>query len=151
MFRGDLELHATIRAPITAAFEALTDHEGMAAWPGVASALLVREGSPRNGPGAVRRIRAGGLTIDEELVAWSPPHRFEYRIVKGLPVRHRGEVELNERTEDGGPVTTVTWRIRMSSPIPFFAPIVGWRVKDGLREALASVTRRLEASYTALP
>jgi uncharacterized protein YndB with AHSA1/START domain len=85
-----IEVSAQIAAPIDHVFERLTDHEAMVDWPGISACKLVVEGAPRNGLGAVRRVTVSGLTLDEQVVTWEPPSRFEYRIIRGLPVKHRG-------------------------------------------------------------
>ena len=114
MGRFTIHEEARIAAPIEAVWERLTDHEGMSDWPGVGSCRLVRDGTPRNGLGAVREIKARGLTLLEEIVVWQPPERFEYTITKGLPVDHRGIVQLAR----DGDATRVTWNIRMDSRWP---------------------------------
>lgn len=128
-----VQVRQLVRAPIEFVFERITDHEDMRNWPGVKSCVLVETGTPRNGLGAVRRITAGGLTLDEKVVQWEPPRRYDYTIVRGLPVEHRGTVELVPR--DGG--VELRWTVRMSSRIPFFAQIVGFTLRRGLKAALA--------------
>jgi hypothetical protein len=106
-------------------------------WPGVAFSHLIVPGEPRNGLGAVRRIRAGGLTLEEKVVRFEPPHRYAYTIIKGLPVEHLGEVELTEAR--GG--VDVHWRVRMSSRVPLLAQAVGAALQVGLRRALGHFAR----------
>src|SRR5262249_55346475 len=106
-----VERHIRIRAPIERVFERLTDHEDMRRWPGVSACRLITEGTPRNGLGAVRRISVYGLTLDEAVVRFEPPHRYDYSIVRGLPVDHLGTVELSAQ----GATTEVRWRVRLSS------------------------------------
>jgi len=87
----------------------------MSDWPGVSSCRLVREGSPRNGLGAVREVVGNGLTLLEEVVAYLPLEGYDYKITKGLPVDHLGSVRLKS-IDDG---VRLTWNIRMSSRWPF--------------------------------
>jgi hypothetical protein len=141
VFHAELAHEASVRAPRDLVFERLSDHEGMRDWPGIADARLAREGTPtRNGLGAVRVIRASGLTLDEEVVRWDPPNGLDYRIVKGLPVDHLGTVALTER--DG--VTAIVWRIRIRSRVPFLAPLLILRLKMGLPKALAWLAEDIE-------
>jgi uncharacterized protein YndB with AHSA1/START domain len=136
------EIVRTVRIsrPRDAVFAMLADHEGMSRWPGVKRALLVKEGSPRNGVGAIRRITAGGLTLDEEIVEFDPPGRLAYTIIKGLPVKHLGTVSL---TDEGG-ATRVEWHVKMTSFIPLLAPLVCAALGRGLQGALNHVKRELE-------
>ena len=72
-------------APIERVFDAISDHEAMTNWPGVSLSCLIREGTQRNGQGAIREIFARGLKVVEELVCWDPPVRYDYKILKGSP------------------------------------------------------------------
>jgi uncharacterized membrane protein len=122
-----------IEAPIELVFERISDHEAMSDWPGIASCRLVREGTPRNGLGAVRQVKARGLTILEEIVHYEPPLRYDYRITKGLPVDHLGSVRLSP-TEGG---VELSWEVRMTSRWPLVCEVVGNLLGKGLDEALA--------------
>ncbi len=122
-----------IQAPIELVFERLVDHEAMSDWPGIASCRLVREGTPRNGLGAVRQVKARGLTLLEEIVHYEPPLRYDYRITKGLPVDHLGSVRLSP-TESG---VELSWEVRMTSRWPLVCEVVGNLLGKGLDEALA--------------
>ena len=129
-----------IQAPIELVFERLVDHEAMSDWPGIASCRLVREGAPRNGLGAVRQVKARGLTLLEEIVHYEPPLRYDYRITKGLPVDHLGSVRLSA-TEGG---VELAWEVRMTSRWPLVCEIVGNLLAKGLDEALASFKAETE-------
>ncbi len=133
-----------IEAPIELVFERISDHEAMSDWPGIASCRLVREGTPRNGLGAVRQVKARGLTILEEIVHYEPPLRYDYRITKGLPVDHLGSVRLSP-TEGG---VELSWEVRMTSRWPLVCEVVGNLLVKGLDETLAwfkAETERLAA------
>jgi uncharacterized protein YndB with AHSA1/START domain len=122
-----------IEAPIELVFERITDHEAMGEWPGIGSCTLVREGTPRNGLGAVRQVKARGLSLLEEVVYYEPPNRYDYRITKGLPVDHLGSVRLTP-TEGG---VELSWEVRMTSRWPLVCEVVGSLLSKGLDEALA--------------
>src|SRR5207244_3917205 len=92
MGKTHVEVRQLVRAPIELVFERITDHEDMRNWPGIAACELVEVGDPRNGLGAVRKIRTSGITLYEKVVQWEPPNRYDYTITKGLPVDHRGTV-----------------------------------------------------------
>jgi len=141
LFRSALHYQRTFEAPIARVFDVLTDHEGMTDWPGLDRVTLVREGSPRNGLGALRRVKVLGLTLDEAIVRWDPPRSFDYQITKGLPAKHLGTVELEER----GARTELTWRISLVSGVPFLATLVLARLRRGLPAAMDHVAKRAEA------
>lgn len=131
-----------ISAPIARVFTHIADHEGMANWPGVSACHLQKPGTPRNGLGAVRAIRARGLTLLEKVVHFQPPQRLDYTIIKGLPISHLGSVRLAS-TDQG---TRLTWSVHMSSRIPLLAQIVGGMLRRGLPGALAYVKDQAERS-----
>ncbi|MGE0785480.1 MAG: NAD(P)-binding domain-containing protein [Sandaracinaceae bacterium] len=142
IFEADLAVTERVRAPLALVFERLSDHEAMNDWPGLGEVRLLREGTPRNGLGAVRRVRARGLALDEEVVHWDPPHAFHYSIIKGLPIDHLGRVML--RTE--GDATLIEWRVRMKSKVPFLAALAASQLRAGLPKALAYFKRITEAA-----
>jgi hypothetical protein len=121
-----------VQAPIEFLFERLVDHDSMSDWPGIASCRLVREGTTRNGLGAVRQVKTHGLTLLEEVVHFESPLRYDYRITKGLPVNHLGSVRLSP-TEGG---VELSWEVRMTSRWPFVCEVVGYRLSSGLDRAL---------------
>lgn len=130
------------RAPIERVFEAISDHEGMAAWPGVSKCTLIREGRPRNGLGAVRRIRAGGFTLEEKVVHFESPRRIDYTITRGLPIDHLGSVTLEEHNG----MVHLRWHVEMTSKVPLLAPAVAWRLRGGLRKVLRHLQRSIESA-----
>ena len=133
-----------IEAPIELVFERLVDHDAMNDWPVITSCRVVREGTPRNGLGAVRKVKTRGLNLLEEVVHYEPPLRYDYRITKGLPVDHLGTVRLSP-TEGG---VELSWEVRMTSRWPLVCEVVGYLLAKGLDETLAwfkAETERLAA------
>lgn len=73
------------------------------------SNLLIKGKHEINGLGAVREIISGGSNLHEEIVAYEPPYKLGYKVVKSkpLPYNHQlGEITLKDK--DGK--THVTWR-----------------------------------------
>ena len=105
-----IHVERTIDKPIETVFAALSDHDNYAQFKGIDEANLLVEGKhEKNGLGAVREIIAGGANLHEEIVAFEPPYKLGYKVVKSspLPYDHRlGEITLKE--QDGR--THVTWR-----------------------------------------
>ena len=71
---------------------------------------ITRSGTPdRNGYGAVRQMKGLPGTVQEEVLAWNPPHGYRYRVTQGSPfVCHQGEVRL----QPVGSATELVWTIR---------------------------------------
>src|SRR5262245_31264932 len=110
------ELDSEIAAPVERVWAVLSDHAGWQAWAGVQEVVLRQQGDPPpNGLGAIRVLRRGGLAIEEEVVAFEPPHRLVYRVCAGIPVR---ECEAEVRLAAAGGRTRVNWRVRLRPLLP---------------------------------
>jgi catechol 2,3-dioxygenase-like lactoylglutathione lyase family enzyme len=134
--------YVVVRARIAAArpvvWERLCDHEGMVNWSPFSAVTLIRAGVPeRNGLGAVRRMRGLGMTIEEEVVRWEPPARYDYRLNTGAPIRgHHGHVMLRE--VEGG--TEVRWAIGFQPTVPG----TGWLIRALLQRAIGDMLQRFK-------
>ncbi|MFO0043770.1 MAG: SRPBCC family protein [Pseudomonadota bacterium] len=148
-------IHARQRfdAPPAAVFAALSDHAAFLSG-GAVRCRLLREGdAARDGVGAVREVRTGGLVFVEDIVAFEPPRHDAYLIrtlstTRGwaLPIHHeRGWLEF---AADGGD-TVVDWHSRFQIAVPLlgrvFAPLVALRIRRGFDALLARAARRLAA------
>ncbi len=136
----DVSLH--IEAPVEDVWDFLTDHEGMTFAREVSMAKLLREGdTERNGVGALRKVRAVGVTFEEEITRFDRPNCMEYRVRKcTIPTRHElGRIELTPE----GSGTEIHWISRFESPVPIIGPltdplakrIMGWLFLSGLKQA----------------
>jgi uncharacterized protein YndB with AHSA1/START domain len=124
-------------------FVAMTDHVAFGRWMG-ADIRVERPGIPApNGLGAIRAVRARGLTVREEVVGWEPPRAMDYRVVGGAPFRnHLGEIRL---TPDGNG-TRVDYRIRFEWPWFLGGTLVGGQVAAALeREITAGLAKMADA------
>lgn len=130
--RSEVRVRAHVRAPVADVFARITDHEAMRDWPGISACRLIVEGEPKNGLGAIRRITSMGLTLDEKVVQWEPPNRYDYQIVRGLPVEHRGTVTI--AAKHGG--ADVEWTVKLASRVPLVAELTGAALRLGLAKAL---------------
>lgn len=105
-----IHVERTIDKPIAEVFAILSDHANYAQFKGVDKSTLLIEGKyEKNGLGAVREIIAGGANLHEEIVAFEPPYKLGYKVIKSkpLPYDHKlGEITLEEK--DGK--THVAWR-----------------------------------------
>jgi uncharacterized protein YndB with AHSA1/START domain len=136
-----LELTREIPAEPERVFEILSDHEGMVQWSGAREVVLRHPGDPPpNGLGAARVIRALGVAFEEEIVAYDPPKRMEYRVVAGLPIReHHGEILV----EPEGEASRVVWKVRFRPLIPGTGWLFRRLIHRNLDEALAGLARFL--------
>ena len=115
-------------------WDAITDHEGMSKWAGAPVRLISR--GDADGVGALRRIKMGASSIDEEVIYTDAPRRLVYRIVRGLPVSfHRGEM-LIEPTERG---SKLTWKIMLASSVPGLARLSVRALGTALRPSLRTL------------
>jgi uncharacterized protein YndB with AHSA1/START domain len=134
----DIEIELEIPAPPHQVWAVLSDHSRMADWAGLREVVLRHPGDPPpDGLGAIRVVRARGLSVEEEVTRFEPPRRLEYRIVAGLPVRsYRGEVELAE----AGGRTRLRWSVRFEPRIPG----TGWILRRVLTGTLRAMLEGLE-------
>lgn len=148
--RRAIRVERRLDAPPDAVFAILTDHARYDRFDGVRRSQLVEPGQPApNGLGAVRWIWLGPLRFEEEVTAFDPPHRFDYRIreVKTLPFRHAGgSIELTP--DDAG--THAVWRSEFEIPIPLVGPaldrVFAARLEQGFAKTLE---RSAELAATA--
>jgi len=137
-----IRLRAHIRAPLEQVWWTLSHHEGFADFSALRAVRLRREGTPDpDGLGAIRVMHGPGLRIEEEVVSWDPPHAYEYRLLRGAPIRdHRGRVSVSgdEQASD------VEWNISFRPVVPG----TGWLLRAALERAIGSMlgamTRQLE-------
>ena len=105
-----IHVERTINKPIEKVFAILSDHANYAQFKAIErSNLLIKGKHETNGLGAVREIISGGSNLHEEIVAYEPPYKLGYKVVKSkpLPYNHQlGEITLKDK--DGK--THVTWR-----------------------------------------
>lgn len=131
----------TIPAPIGDVFAVLSDHAGYTAFSGIKDARLLQAGKDNpNGLGAVRRIGLGGVWFEEEITAFDPPRRMDYKILRSRPpIEHElGSIRLQE-TEQGTAVTwTSTFRVRI--------PLIGrWLTGPAVNAGEKAFGRMLKA------
>jgi uncharacterized protein YndB with AHSA1/START domain len=119
---------------------AINDHEGMSEWTGARVNIIAGDG----GVGTVRRVRARGLAIDEEVTYLDPPRRMVYRIVGGVPLLrfHRGEMLVEPWGKTGA---ELTWDIVLDSAVPGFAKLLAAILGPALRDGLSKLRSQLTA------
>lgn len=120
MSQEDVSLSLDFALPPERVWAAVTDHASMGKWLG-ADVRMLDKGDAR-GVGAVRRVRRGPVTLDEEVIYADAPRRLVYRVLRGAGLsHHRGEI-LVEPLESGA---RVSWNVRIVTPIPGAASALG--------------------------
>ena len=130
-------------APPARVFALLTDHVEFGRVLGE-DIRVERQGVPApNGLGAVRAVRARGLTIREEVVAWEESRTMAYRVVSGAPLQnHLGELRF---TPDGGG-TRLDYRIRFDWPWYLGGALVGNLVAKSLHQQISAGLTKMAAT-----
>ena len=135
-----------IKAPVSAVFEAVSDHETFLRSRDVKTTIVRAGDAEKNGLGCLREVHAGrGVRFVEEITGWQRPTAFEYTIrTCTLPIRHDGaRITFTER--DGG--TDIDWRSTFRVPVPILAPLLGAIAKRTLTKAFLEL---LGAARTGL-
>jgi uncharacterized protein YndB with AHSA1/START domain len=104
--------------------------------------VTVQHPGSADGTGLVRVVKPGRGTFHEEITAVDPPRRFEYRLVKGAPVRdYRGTVTLDEAPGDG---TRLRWEVTFRPSIPG----TGWLISRASKRTIHQVLDAMAAQLS---
>ena len=140
-----VEARAHSSAGREAVWRLVSNGAGWSEWGAWRETHLEREGAPPpDGVGAVRVLASDRRGLDgrrvvvrEEVVAYEPPERLEYKLLSGLPLRdYRGTVELADAA-DGG--TDITWRSQFDAKVP----LTGGLFRRGLQKLTQDTAERL--------
>jgi hypothetical protein len=137
----ELEIDQHFSAPPEKVFAAVTDHKRIEDWQKGTRVTIEKPGvPPPNGLGAVRKIRGGPLSMEEE-VLWDEPHAMDYRLIRGVPLRdHLGELRFLPTPEGG---TLLEYRIRYRVPWYAGGSIVGRLFGKQLERVIGNAMQRL--------
>ena len=138
----EIQFEGWTPAPLEVTWSVLAAHTDMAAWAPVQASRLERPGAPLpDGVGAIRVLKARPVTVREQITAFDAPHRLEYQMLSGLPVRdYRGRTLLS--SHDGG--TTIVWTVSLRPRLPGIAFLVRRSVR-GLVEGLVEESTARES------
>ena len=126
----EIRIQETLKASPQEVFDYLADHEKFVALFGGQGRRIVDGAETPNGLGSVRRIGAGPIAVEETITAVEPPHRIEYRITRGSPLRdHRGEIRLSAE----GAGTRLDYQIQFRGRLPLIGHIVAAALRAGWR------------------
>jgi uncharacterized protein YndB with AHSA1/START domain len=116
-------------------FEKLSEHENLGPVFGAKVTRVCDGETSRNGPGSTRALKIGPLpAFHETTTKVEPHHLIEYKISKGVPLRHHWGVQRLTPTGDGG--TTLDYTIGFDMLVPGLASLVGKAVAQALRKGL---------------
>lgn len=128
-----------IAAPAQLVWEKLIDHEHIGDWWCYEGRLIESGSVDPSGPGAVRELSNMGERIVEQVMAWVPLRRLDYRAVKGAPFDyHFARVELQPIDER---LTLLTYNIRFVMPAGDMTTIVTELVRTRLTSAVDALKR----------
>jgi uncharacterized protein YndB with AHSA1/START domain len=117
-----VEARRTMKASPERVFEVLSDHEGYTRFPGIRGSVLVRPGATdKNGTGAVRKIDVGPASFEEEIVSFTRPSSFEYKIIRSRPPIEHEQGRVTISPVDGG--CEVVWTTRFAVRLPLIGGI----------------------------
>jgi uncharacterized protein YndB with AHSA1/START domain len=133
------EARVVARAPREVVWGVLEDSSRYAEWGPWNRVKLVREGDEvPYGVGSQRILTRSPVNSLEEIVAYEPPSRVSYALLKGLPMRdYVGDVRLADT--DGG--TEIHWRSSFEPKIPG----TGWFFHAFMTKVLGDVARTAAA------
>lgn len=122
-----IEVEQWFPASRSQVFEHLSDHERFLAAPGLVCRITAGGSPTRNGLGAVREVRTGGLCFRESITGFEPGESFDYHIdsmrLLGLPlsVRHdRGRLTFVDLANG----TRVRWESTLTVQTPLIGTII---------------------------
>jgi uncharacterized protein YndB with AHSA1/START domain len=139
----EIRVEATIAAEPARVWEVLADHEGMDKWANLKRVVRIRPGLRElNGVGAVRRLEATGIVMEERITHFEPGRRLDYDVIKGAPGHNaHGQITLTPLA-DGG--TLVWWKVSLHPYIAASTWLVRAFLKSSLTGALKGLKLRLE-------
>ena len=134
----------TLAAPADAVFAILADHAGYTRFPGVRSAIVTQPGlDDPDGLGAIREVYLGSAWFREEITAFEPGRRLEYRILDSRPpIEHLiGRITLAP-AESGCAVEWLS-TFRITTPLVggIMTVIAQWQMGKGFASALEAADR----------
>ncbi len=130
-------------APVDAVFARFDTHEKLNRLFAPLQAERVRAGnhpSQPDGVGSVRRLGFGPVKpLAEEITAFEPGQRIEYRIVGNPLVRHhRGEMRFEPK--NGG--TEVQYTVELDFALPLVGGLLLAVLKKGLSDGLSRMAKQ---------
>jgi hypothetical protein len=134
----EIEHAARSAAPRSAVWQRLADLETWHEWGPWTRTTL--DGDIRTMVSDRKRLNGKPYVMTERVTALEPEERFEYDLLKGLPIRnYHGVVTLSDAPGGG---TAILWRSHFDPPWPGS----GWLWRGGMLKVITDVSERLAAA-----
>jgi hypothetical protein len=148
----EVRVGTEIAAPPAAVWERISVHEDTPSWVEAARRVtLEREGTPRNGTGAIRIVEFKPRlwsTIHEEITRFEPPRTFEYVLFKGMPgLRdHLGRLIVDDLGDSRSRLRwEVDFEFRTAHPFRLIVPSFVRQFEGVLKDAVENLRGQLES------
>jgi uncharacterized protein YndB with AHSA1/START domain len=134
-----------ISAPVPLVFSLLTNHSGLERF-FTARFKHLKNGFPnKNGVGAIRRIKKGLFTVDEEITAFESNKLMRYRVIRGSPTQHyRGEIRF---VDMGRERCEVHYHLQFRARVPGTGLLLAKSFEKKLHNALRQVAEKAESIW----
>ena len=143
--KQNVALDCWIRAQPEKVYDFFCDHNSFGRiWPGEIKRIKDSDepGNP-NGLGSVRSIRLGPMVFEETHITCERPHRIQYQITRGGPIKnHLGTI--NFMAENGG--TRIDYTIVFDAKIPLTGCLIAASLKRDWLRGIKPVITELEAA-----
>ncbi len=137
-------------APIENVFDRLSDHANYNRFPGIDESELLRPGIDHpNDKGALRRIKAGFVEFEEEIVNYDAPVMMEYIIRTSAPFNfdHKlGRIQLEQR----GDKTRVVWTSEGDVTTPIIGGLLERKANRGFTKTFEDILKSIEKDHRDL-
>ena len=140
-----------IAAPPAAVWDRISEHEDTPSWVDAAKRVtLEREGTPRNGAGAIRVVEFKPRmwsTIHEEITRFEAPRTFEYVLFRGMPgLRdHLGKLIVDDLGDSRSRLRwEVDFEFRTLHPFRAIVPSFVRQFEGVLKDAVENLRGQLE-------
>lgn len=145
----EIHLQQEFAAPCERMFEWISVPDRMSEW---TIGMRLRRLAPSPEPGrpdgvGSRRLATmfGLVRFEETILAYEPPHVFEYSITRGSPAKHqRGRQRLT--AAPGG--CRLDWHIRFEPRVPLTGAVIRVFVREHFARSLRGLARRIGEAPT---
>lgn len=139
-----IHINETFNAPLERVFDFFGTHSNLPVLFGGKFERVkdATAGDNPNGLGSVRSIRVGGgPAFEETITAFDPPHRIEYTITKGSPVKNHHGVMLFSGDDN---TATLDYTIQLEGKLPGSTCLIVTVMRMTLARGMGRVRKVLE-------
>jgi len=136
----------TINAPIEDVFDRISDHENFLSTLALSSTSVTNPGiNEKNGLGAIRHVRAPGLSLEEEITAFDRPNSFQYLIINPSSLAKHEYAKVSLHTIANG--TRIDWESRLSTKGTIVGRVTGTLIQNVFIKIFGKLLKNLAAEY----